>query len=225
MTYFKFIINTLFLIYGAVSLAQINQYHDDGTRHGVWEKMFEGTKQIRYSGTFDHGIEVGDFKFYTRGFTKQPTAIKTFSENGKKAEVRFYFQNGKLISKGIELNRKKEGKWEYYHNKRNDRLMMVEYYENGLLEGERLSYYESGAVSEKINFLHGKKQGKQLVYSVKGVLIKEFTFENDELNGANKFYSGKGVLIIEGIYKDDKKQGLWKYYDAQGNFTREKRYK
>lgn len=224
MAYFKFIINTIFLISGAISFAQINQYHEDGTRHGIWEKKFDGIEQIRYSGTFDHGVEIGDFKFYSRGFPGQPTAIKTFSEKGKKAEVRFYSQRGRVISKGVEVDRKKEGKWEYYHN-RGDKLMMEEYYENGLLEGERLSYYENGVISEKINFLQGKKQGKQLVYSVKNVLIKEFTYENDELNGVNKFYTGKGILTIEGIYKNDKKEGMWKYYDTNGNFIEEKRHK
>lgn len=225
MTYLNFLINTVFLIAGVFGFAQINQYHEDGTRHGVWEKKFKGTEQIRYTGTFDHGVEIGDFKFYSKGFPGQPTAIKKFSEHGKKAEISFFTQRGKLISKGIEIDGKKEGKWKYFHNRVNDRLMMLENYENGLLEGERLTYYESGVISEKINFLKGKKQGKQLVYSVKEVLIKEFTYENDELNGVNKFFTGKGVLTIEGIYKDDKKQGIWKYYDANGDFIREKRHK
>ena len=224
MTYFKFLIYTLIFIISIVTNAQKNQYHEDGTRHGVWEKKFEGTEQVRYSGQFDHGVEIGDFKFYSKGFPKQATAIKTFSENGKKAQIRFYSQRGKLISQGVEIDRKKEGKWEYYHNN-SDKIMMVEYYENGLLEGERVSYYESGVVSEKISFLNGKKHGKQLVYSVKEVLIKEFTYANDELNGVNKFFTGRGILSIEGIYKDDKKQGVWKYYDATGNLINEKRYR
>jgi len=224
MAYFKFLIYTLIFTLSVVSNAQKNQYHEDGTRHGIWEKKFEGTEQIRYTGQFNHGIEIGDFKFYSKGFTRQPTAIKTFSDNGKKAEVSFYSQRGRLISKGLEIDRKREGKWEYYHNN-TDKLMMVEFYENGLLEGERISYYDNGVISEKINFLNGKKHGKQLVYSVKKVLIKEFTYENDELNGVNKFFTGRGVLTIEGMYKNNKKNGPWKYYDNTGNFTKEKHYR
>ena len=213
-----------FLAFQSILFAQINQYHNDGTRHGFWEKKFEGTDQIRYSGKFDHGVEIGDFKFYKKGFKDHPTAIKTFSEQGKKAVIKFYTQRGKLISTGVEYNRKKEGKWEYYHN-RSNKLMMVEYYENGLLEGERTNYYDNGQISETVSFIKGKKEGKELVYSLKNVLIKEFTFANNELNGINKFFTGRGILIIEGMYKDDKKQGLWKYYDAAGNFTRDKFYK
>ena len=218
----SFLFSVFLLINGIVN-AQINQYHDDGTRHGVWEKKFEGRDQVRYSGQFDHGKEVGDFRFYSKGLEGHPTAIKTFSENGTKAEVKFYTQSGKLISKGIEINKKKEGKWEYYHNT-NSKLMTVENYVNGELDGEQITYYDNGQVSETINYVDGKKQGKQLVYSVKGVLIKEFTYANGELNGVNKFFSGRGVLTIEGMYKNDKKNGYWKYYDNAGNFVREKKY-
>ena len=220
----KLIITFFLIICNFAAKAQVNQYHEDGTRNGVWEKKFKGIEQIRYSGQFDHGAEVGDFKFYSKGYPDQPTAIKTFSENGKKAEIRFFSQKGKIISKGIEINRKKEGKWEYYHN-RGGNIMMVEYYKNGLIEGERISYYDSGVVSEKLNFLKGKKHGKQLIYSVKNILIKEFTYANGELNGINKFFTGRGQLIIEGVYKDDKKEGLWKYYDSSGKLIKEKRYK
>lgn len=221
----KEIVLVLFLIAQLVQVsAQINQYHEDGTRHGLWEKKFEGTDQIRYTGKFDHGIEIGTFKFYKKGLTKNPTAIKIFSDNAKRAEVIFFSQRGDTISKGLEINRKREGEWKYFHN-RSNRIMMLENYENDLLQGERISYYENGVISEKINYLNGKKQGKQLVYSVKGVLIKEFTYENDLLNGVNKFYNGRGVLTIEGMYKDDKKNGPWKYYDQNGDFIREKYYK
>ena len=224
MNTIKVFTTSLFILFNSVIFAQINQYHEDGTRHGLWEKKFEGTDQIRYSGTFDHGIEVGDFKFYKRGLQGHPTAIKTFSEQGKKAVVKFYSQRGRLISTGVEIERKKTGKWEYFHN-RGDNLMMVEYYKDGLLDGERINYYENGRVSETVSFVEGKKEGKELVYSEKNVLIKEFTYQNNELNGVNKFFTGRGVLIIEGMYKDDKKQGLWKYYDAAGNFERDKFYK
>jgi len=224
MKFKELIVLLILFIKSAIINAQINQYHNDGTRHGLWQKKFDKTDQIRYTGKFDHGVEVGTFKFYKKGFKRFPTAIKKFSDNGKKAEVIFFSQRGDTISKGIEVNRKKEGEWKYFHN-RSSKIMMLENYVNGLVEGERVSYYDNGVVSEKLNFLNGKKHGKQLVYSVKGVLIKEFTYENDLLNGINKYYTGRGILAIEGMYKNDKKTGSWKYYDNAGNFIREKYYR
>ncbi|WP_010180335.1 toxin-antitoxin system YwqK family antitoxin [Aquimarina agarilytica] len=223
MNDFKVIIFGFFLLLTNVFNAQINQYHSDGTRHGLWEKKYEGTEQLRYTGNFDHGVEIGDFKFYSKGFPKQPSAIKSFSDNGRKALVKYYAQNGKLISKGMLVNKKREGKWEYYHNT-NAKLMMVENYVADLLEGERLSYYDNGRVSEKVTFIDGKKEGKEVVYTLKGVLYKVFTYKNGLLEGENKYYNGKGELVIEGVYKDNKKTGVWSYYE-NGKLVREKRYK
>ncbi len=223
MNDFKLVVVGFFLLLTNVFYAQINQYHEDGTRHGLWQKKYDGTEQLRYSGTFDHGKEVGDFKFYTKGFPNKPSAIKSFSDNGNKAEVKYYSQKGKLISKGILIDKKREGKWEYYHNT-NAKLMMIENYDNDLLIGERLSYYDNGQVSEKVTFINGKKEGKELIYTLKGILYKVFNYKNGLLEGENKYYNGKGELIIEGNYKANKKNGIWKYYE-NGKLIREKRYK
>ena len=218
-----FLITCFTLFNTNIIKAQKNQFDADGKRHGLWQKNFEGTNQIRYTGTFDHGNETGTFKFYAQGFPKKPSAIKEFSENGKKALVTFYTQKGNVISKGHLVNKKREGEWKYYH-KDSDKLMMVENYVNDKLEGERLSYYNNGQVSEKSNFVNGKKEGQELVYSLKGVVLKEFNYKNDLLNGINKYFNGKGELTIEGMYKNNKKIGVWKYYE-NGKLVREKKQK
>jgi len=204
------------------TFSQVNQYHDDGTRHGLWEKKFEGTDQIRYTGNFDHGVEIGVFKYYLKGFPQHPSAIKTFLKKGEEAEIVYYSQKGKVISKGKLINRKREGKWEYYHN-RSGNVMTIENYKNDVLEGQRVIYYENKQISETAEYQQGKKEGKQLVYSVKGVLIKEFTYKNDMLEGVNKFFNGRGQLTIEGKFEKNKKIGIWKYY-AQGKLVKQKQY-
>ncbi len=218
-----FLICICFILFNLVGFAQINQYHDDGTRHGLWEKKFEGTEQIRYTGRFDHGVEVGKFKFYKRGFSSQPTAIKTFSNKGRVADLVYYSQAGNVISKGRLVNRKREGTWLHYH-KNSSKVLTEENYKEDKLNGKQTTFYDNGHVAETTEYVEGKKEGKQLVYSVKDILIKEFTYQNGVLEGINKFYSGKGNLIIEGNYKNDKKVGTWKYYE-NGKLINEKTYK
>ena len=58
------IILLLFFISGSVLGQEINQFDAQGKRHGKWKKFFKGTKKVRYSGQFEHGKEVGVFKFY-----------------------------------------------------------------------------------------------------------------------------------------------------------------
>ena len=48
-----------------IAFAQKNNQMDaDGNRHGIWKKNFDNTQQVRYEGEFNHGKEIGLFKFY-----------------------------------------------------------------------------------------------------------------------------------------------------------------
>jgi antitoxin component YwqK of YwqJK toxin-antitoxin module len=209
---FKFL--SLFLIVTSLVYAQdINQFDENGKRHGVWKKNFEGTKQLRYEGQFDHGKEVGEFKFYKLVKKKSVlTATKLFDLDGS-AYVKFLASTGKTISEGKQLGKLYVGEWKYYHNK-SDKVMTLEHYNNkGSLEGERLVYYKDGVVAERANYVDGKKQGIYYGYSVKGVVLRELNYENDELNGLAKHFNGKGELLAEGNYYKGKKKGIWKYYE------------
>ena len=111
----------------------VNQFDDNGKRHGVWLKNFDKTSEPRYEGTFEHGKEIGVFKFYTLKNGKSVlSAIKTFNKENSIAEVKFYASSGKLISEGKMNGKLYIDKWVYYHNKSNA-IMIEEYYnDNGL---------------------------------------------------------------------------------------------
>ncbi len=203
-----------------VQAQEINQYDENGKRHGVWKKYFDGTKELRYQGQFDHGKEVGEFKFYKLVKKKSIlTATKMFEEDGT-AQVRFLASTGKTISEGKMVGKLYIGKWIYYHNK-NDNVMTVEHYNNkGKLEGERLVYYKDGVVAERANYRNGLLEGKYFGYSVKGVALRELNYKNDELHGVAKHFDGKGELLAVGTYTSGKKTGKWKYYE-NGKLTKE----
>jgi len=211
----------LFLISAYTFAQNINQFDSNGKRHGVWKKNFEGTKQIRYQGTFEHGKEVGEFKFYKLVKKKSIlTATKVFNADDNSAEVKFLASNGKVISEGKMIGKLYVGKWVYYHNKSNKIMTLENYNDNGELEGEKLVYYKEGEVAERANFVAGKQHGKSLWYSVKGVVLKEFIYDNGELHGIAKYYNPKAELLAEGKYERGKKVGLWKYYE-DGKLTKE----
>lgn len=218
-----FIIFLTFLL-GNVNAQEINQLDANGKRHGTWKKNFDGTKQIRYQGQFEHGKEVGLFKFFKLIKKKSVlTATKKFNPNNDIAEVTFLTSKGKVISKGNMNGKLYVGEWQYFHNKTGT-LMTKEFYNNqGLLDGEKLVYYENGKVAEQINYVNGKREGLSTWLSLKGVKLKEFMYENDELHGTSKYYSGSGDLLIEGRYKRDKKTGIWKYY-KNGKLVDEKNF-
>ena len=190
----------------------LNNFDEHGERHGPWKKYFEeDPNQLRFEGEFVHGKETGLFRFYKLGL-KKPAATKHFSPDSNIAEVKFLSQKGKVISEGKMQDTTRLGEWKYYH-KNSDKLMMLEHYENGILNGEKITYYENGQPAEKAFYMNGELHGEVFMYSEKGVVLEHLTYENGELHGPAKFYNGKGELVTEGNYKRDKHHGIWKYYE------------
>ena len=220
----KFSIFIFFMISGILSVdaQKINQLDENGKRHGIWKKKYENTNQIRYEGAFEHGKEVGTFKFYKPSSGNQPTAIKEFSKEKDTVAITYFTSKGKVISKGKMLDKKRTGNWTYYHQD-GASVMMKEQYQDGLLEGPQITYFKSGKKTEEVIYKKNRKEGKRFVYSEKGDVLKEFMYVNDKLQGPVKFYEPDGTLSIEGMYKNDKKDGIWKYY-LNGKLKEEKKY-
>jgi len=201
---------------------EFNAFDTDGKRHGKWQKKYNNSDQLRYQGVFDHGKEVGEFKFYKPSSGKTPTAIKVFSQETDTVSVRYFTNKGKVISKGNMIAKDRVGVWTYYH-KGSSKVMMTEVYTSGKLNGEQRTYFENGQLTEKTIYTDGKKQGKRTVYSDKGVLIKQFTYENDQLHGITTYYDMQGRVKIEGSYKRDRKDGVWSYYE-KGKLVEQKQF-
>ncbi|MBW1294894.1 toxin-antitoxin system YwqK family antitoxin [Aquimarina litoralis] len=201
---------------------EFNAFDSDGKRHGKWQKKYENSNQIRYEGTFDHGKEIGEFKFYKPNSGKVPTAIKIFSKENDSVQVKYFTARGKVISEGKMIGKDRVGIWKYYH-RGSTKIMMTEEYELGKLHGEQKTYFENGQLTEKTIYNNGERQGKRIVYSEKGILLKEFTYVNDQLHGITKYYDPNGKVKIEGNYKRDRKDGIWKYYE-DGKLMEQKQF-
>lgn len=213
----------LLLITSGLLVAQnFNQFDTNGKRHGKWKKNFDKTDVIRYEGEFNHGKEIGTFKFY-KNIAGKPllTATKVFNTNNDITQVTFFTSIGKKISEGKMNGRTYIGKWLYYH-KNSTQLMTEEFYNTkGELEGERKVYYLSGQVAEIAHYKAGLLYGESKWYSESGTIIKTITYKDDLFNGSFKAYDNKGVLVKEGYYKNDVKCCVWKRY-KDGELVEEK---
>lgn len=195
-----------------ISQNEMNQLDENGKRHGVWKKFYDGTKQLRYEGTFDHGREIGVFKYYCGDCEDHPTVVKTFNENDLSAQVQFLTIKGKIVSEGKMINKNRVGEWVYYH-KSSNKVMTKEFYKEGKLEGLKITYYTNDQITEKTEYKDGLKNGIDNYYSPEGVLLKKLIYKNDQLQGPAYYYDSNGNVIIEGNYKEGKKDGIWKYYN------------
>lgn len=210
--HFIFIFFGIFLISNlAVAQNDINQLDAEGKRHGVWKKTYDNSKQLRYIGNFEHGKEVGEFKFYCPACGDKPNVVKNFYGNDGMTDVKYYTIKGKLVSEGKMKDKDRVGEWLYYQEKSND-VLSREFYKNGKLDGKKTTYYSNGKLTEELNYENGEMLGENNYYSPDGVLLKKLKYVNDQLQGPATYYDANGNVVIEGFYKDGKKHGLWKYY-------------
>ena len=110
--HFKFIVILILSIHPLLQplYAQqgMNQVDSEGKRDGVWKKYYTNNR-IRYVGTFDHGKEVGTFKYYSASSSDYPIITKKYHENDNLAEVQFFTTTGILESKGLMKGKDREG--------------------------------------------------------------------------------------------------------------------
>lgn len=195
-----------------------NQLDANGKRHGQWKGMYEGTTHPRYEGTFDHGKETGTFKFYTNTDKPILKATRIFAADGS-CLTTFFDEKGAKVSEGHEVNHKQDGEWKYYH-KGGAKVMSVELYKDGLLNGFRKVYFPNGAIAEECNYVKGLKQGGYKKYNEKGIVLEESYFVDGKYNGPAVFRDDYGNKGAEGVFKNDLKVGTWKIY-KEGKLVKE----
>ena len=210
----KKIIAILVVLCSCVGFSQdkLNQMDEKGNRHGIWKGTHEKSNRPRYEGTFNHGKEVGIFKYFDD--TKAGTIIATrdFSKNDNSCYAIFYDQKGNKVSEGKLVNKITEGTWKYYHFE-STQLMTIEFYKNGKLEGNRKVFYKDGTVAEDTNYKAGIKEGTSKTFSETGKLIDEHIYKNGQYDGIASYYDGNGNKLYEGIYNNGNRVGTWKIFE------------
>lgn len=201
---------------------QINQFDAQGARHGLWKKYYQGTQQLRYTGQFKHGVEVGVFKYYCDSCGDQAVVIRDFDSIPGACAIQYYTDSGQLVAQGRMQDQKRTGLWTTYH-KGGQSIMAEEPYKDDLLDGIKKTYYPDGTLAESCPFVRGKRQGLCSYYGPGGQLIKTFTYDKDQLHGPVEFFDLTGALERSGLYHRDKKSGIWKTY-ANGVVIKEENF-
>lgn len=186
-----------------------NQLDENGKKHGLWKGFYEESKRLRYEGTFEHGKEVGVFKFFDD--TKAATVIATreFNANDNSCYTIFFNQKNNKVSEGKVVNKQFEGEWKYYHEN-SPQVMTLEYYTNGKLNGVRKVFYKSGVIAEETTYKDGVKEGMYKSYAENGIVLEESLYKNGLYDGLATFRTATNELSSQGVFKNGKKVGIWK---------------
>lgn len=219
----KLLLSLFFALIGLMTFAQkpVNQFNKDGKRNGLWTKNYLKTKEKRYEGVFKNGKEIDSFKFYTLNAGKSVlSAVKVFNENDSIADVTFFTSTKKVISKGKMKGKRFIGEWVFYHKNLSSKMIVENYNEEGLLEGERFVYFKNGLVAESANYKNGKLHGESKWFSEKNNLLRHTHYKEDHLEGKTINYDSGGKITSEGNFMKSQKKGIWKYY-KEGKLTKE----
>ena len=210
---YKAIVIFLFLI-GNYSYSQekINQLDEKGERQGLWKGTYEESKRPRYEGIFEHGIEVGVFKYFDDTKAGKVIATRDFSKGKGTCYVMMFDRKDNIVSEGLLINKEHEGEWKIYH-KESKVVMTSENYKKGKLNGIKKIFYDDGAVAEILNYTDGKRNGNYKKYGVNEKILEDLNYKNDELHGEATYYDGLGNISIQGQYKEGLKSGVWKTYE------------
>ncbi|HJR99718.1 MAG TPA: hypothetical protein VJ780_02180 [Flavobacterium sp.] len=220
-TFYKFSLLTI-LFFSFCSLqAQdtFNKVDVNGKKDGVWKGFYPESKRLRYQGTFSHGKEIGEFKFFDDTKAGSLIATRTFNESDNVAYTVFYDQAKNKVSEGKVVNKLFEGQWKFYHQAATT-IMAVENYKNGKLEGKRMVYFPSGKIAEEMTYKNNLKEGIYKKYSEKGFVLEESNYKNNQYEGPAVFRDVDNSIISKGNFTSGKKSGVWQFFE-NGKLTQE----
>ena len=197
----------------------INQLDGKGNKNGMWKGYYPESKRLRYDGLFDHGKEVGTFKYYDDTQAQSVIATREFNKKDNSAYTIFYNQSKNIVSEGKVVNKLYEGQWKYYHEN-SKVLMTLEQYVKGKLEGTRSVFYPDAKIAEETNYTHGVKNGPYKKYTTNGVVLEESNYKNGQFDGKATYRDPQGNIVAQGLYVNGKKKGIWQFY-ANGKLVSE----
>lgn len=187
----------------------INLLDINGKFDGKYRK-FHSNGNLRYTGQFEHGKEIGIFKFYAITGEKNPIIIKEYFAKNDSILVRFYTLSGKLESEGKMIEKNREGIWKYYFPD-GITLMSIEKYANNLLHGEVNIFYKNGTLTEISQYKNGKLQGNRKRYGEDGKIVEDLNYINGILEGSAIIYDEKGEIYARGSYEKGLRVGEWEF--------------
>lgn len=197
------------LISISVFAQDINKLDENGKKNGLWKGFYEGSKRPRYEGAFEHGKEIGTFKFYDDTKAGIVIATREFNAKDNSCYTIFYNQNKNKVSEGKVLNKQFEGEWKYYHEDLSS-IMTLELYVNGKLNGIRKVFYKSGEIAEETTYKDGIKNGVYKSYAENGIVLEESIYKNGEYDGQAIYRNVDNQIAAQGLFKNGKKVGIWK---------------
>jgi antitoxin component YwqK of YwqJK toxin-antitoxin module len=218
--------NIFFLILmAAVPLmgqAQFNQTNTKGQKHGEWRKNYPNSKQLRYKGQFENGVEIGTFIYYHENGRVQTE--NTYRGKSRICYSKHYSDKGVLIAEGLYAKNERDSTWRFYSDALGI-LISEETFQKGKRNGQVITYFKDGKVAERTTYVMDVKQGQWEQNFEDGQPKVRGNYVNNQLEGEVTYFSDiSGKQMAKGHYKAGLRDGVWIFWDENGRPTRRETY-
>ena len=180
----------------------------NGIKTGLWTTYYAKDSLIKTITHYENNQKQG----LHLEFGKRADLVKDVSYIAdKKNGVLRKFQNGKLILIESYKMGVLEGVYQKFY--KNGKKEEESFYKNGKKHGTSKWYYDNEQLLTEYNYDMGKIVGSVKSYYKTGELKGEMTYKNNELDGSYKLFYENGQAKLEGSYLQAAKHGDWKEYD------------
>lgn len=206
----------------AVFGQQLNQKDAQGRRQGKWQKLYPKMTVPEYEGQFKDDKPVGTFTYYYQDKNVKATIVHD-EKTGRSSAI-MYHENGRVMATGIYRDQKKDSIWNYYGpsgrlsksetytaDKLNGKstvyyvpeesmnksqvVAQVLNYKMGVLDGEALEYFDTGALKSKGSYVNGKRVGIWTTNHPNGNKMLLERYKNGMQHGWQQAFDEKGAEI------------------------------
>lgn len=133
-----------------------------------------------------------------------------------------FINNGYFLvyGEGRYVDNKRDGKWKLYiiEDKTFKKILFEELtYVNGCGNGPFTTYYPSGKIDSKGNYLYDFHEGEITFYKESGIRYSSCSYKANKRHGKSIDYFDNQKIEIEKNYFNDTVEGIVKYYYTNGN--------
>ena len=210
-------------------------------KQGLWTILYPNGK-FKEKTTYKDNEITGEFtEYYEDGklsrkgnYTKKKIdgKLEYFSEDGlmycdavydkgRLREIVFYDKKGNVLS---NTSTRKGAADITFYSAEGIKTSQGFFNKDGTKEGEHLTYYASGKVSEKTFFKDGLQDGIHTTYYANGQINDENNFKEGVEDGQSKGFFSNGKSNYEGWVINDKKQQNILFYNLKGDIKTKNYY-
>lgn len=190
--------------------ASQNKTDRKGRKQGAWVKTYKNGN-TQYEGQFKNDVPTGTFKRYYENGKLQ--SLQVYDDKGN-SSVTFYDADGKTVSsEGRFAGKQKTGTWTYYAE---GKVALTEEYKDGVRNGVAKTY-NKGHLMEETPYVNGLIEGVRKAYLESGKLYSTTTYKAGKMHGDYRLYEGNDNPTETGQFENDCKVGDWTMFDEKGN--------